>query len=312
MLGYLVRRLLGMVPVLFGTTFLIFAAVYALPGDPLAALAGEKQNLSPAVRAELTQRYHLDASLPAQYWHYLSGLFHGDFGEDLRGIDVADQIARAWPITVVLALTAWTIMAVAGIGLGMLAARRPGGIGDRLVLGITTLALGVPFFVLAYVLKIALGLELGWFPTSGVREGWPSSYLLPAACLAAFGVPELARLTRAGILENRYAEFVDTAIARGLSPTRIAVRHVLRASLIPVVSVLGLSLGGMLGGVVLIEGIFSIPGLGYTMFNAIDQQNGPVIVGIGSLLVLVFLAINLLVDLTYGVLDPRVSLERRG
>ncbi|WP_159618405.1 ABC transporter permease [Ruania rhizosphaerae] len=312
MLGYIVRRLLASVPVLLGTTFLIFVAVYALPGDPITALAGEDQTISPAVRRELTERYGLDDPLLVQYVNYLTGLFVGDFGVDFRGVEVSYVIARAWPTTVLLALTAWVLMAVFGIGLGAIAGLRPGGVVDGAVLAATTVLIGIPFFVVAYVGQIVFGLEFGWFPTSGTRDGWPLSYVLPAASLAIFGVPELARLTRASILENRYADYVHAAVAKGLSPMRIAVRHVLRTSLIPVVSMLGLSLGGLLGGAVLVEGIFNVPGLGYAIFTAIGQQNGPVVVGIGSLVVLVFLGVNLLVDLMYGVLDPRVSLDRRG
>jgi len=310
MLRYVLRRVVSMVPVLIGTTGLIFATVYALPGDPLDVIAGRDRTLSDSVRAELTARYHLDQSLPTRYWEYLTGLLRGDFGVDIRGTEVADLIGRAWPATLTLGLTAWVLMAVLGVGLGTLAGLRPGGAVDWFVLASTTLVLGIPYFVLAYVAQIVFGIWLGWLPTSGIRDGWPVSYLLPASCLAIFGVPELARLTRAAVLENSAAAFVDTAIAQGLSPARIAVRHVLRTSLVPVVSVLGYSLGLLLGGTVLIEGIFNIPGLGYTMYNAISQQNSPVVVGVGTVLVLVFLVVNLLVDLLYGLLDPRVSLDR--
>ncbi|MEV0614627.1 ABC transporter permease [Nonomuraea sp. NPDC050404] len=311
MLGYLVRRLAGMVPILIGTTFLIFAAVYALPGDPILALAGPDQVVSESMRAELSARYGLDQPLLMQYWNYLSGLFVGDFGIDLRGVEVSTLISRAWPYTVVLGLTAWAIMAVAGVALGTLAGMRAGGPADWTVLGTTTLLVGVPYFVVAYVSQIVFGLQLGWLPTSGVRAGWPISYLLPATCMAMLAIPELARLTRTSIAENRSADYVSTAVAKGLSRRRVALRHVLRNSLVPVVSVLGLSLGGLLGGSVLTEGIFNIPGLGHLMFTAINQHNGPVIVGVGTLLVLVFLAVNLIIDLLYGLLDPRISLARQ-
>jgi oligopeptide transport system permease protein len=187
---------------------------------------------------------------------------------------------------------------------------RRGGVFDWSVLAMTTAIVGVPYFVVAYVLQIVVGVQLGWLPSSGVREGWPTSYLLPASCLALFGVPELARLTRASIIENRHADFVDTAIAKGLRPRVILVRHILRTSLVPVVSVLGLALGFLMSGAILVEGIFNVPGLGFTLFTGIRQQNGPVVVGISTLMVFIFLAINLLVDVVSGLLDPRISLVR--
>lgn len=310
MIGYLVRRVGSMVPVLLGTTMLIFAAVYALPGDPIRALAGPTQVVSPAVEAALRERYHLDDPLWVQYLHYLTGLLRGDLGIDLHGQEVSDLVVRSWPYTVQLGLTAWAITAVVGVTLGTLAGMRRGGVVDWAVLTTTTIVIGIPYFVLAYVGQIVFGVELGWLPASGVREGWPLSYVLPASMLALFGIPELARLTRASIIENRYADHVDTAIARGLPHRMVVVRHILRNSLVPVVSVLGLSLGYMLSGTVLIEGIFNIPGLGFVVFNGISQQNGPVVVGISTLLVLVYLVVNLFVDLVYGVLDPRISLDR--
>lgn len=311
MLGYVLRRVLSMVPILLGTTFLIFLAVYALPGDPIRALAGPTRVISPSVEAALREQYHLDEPLWEQYWHYLSGALRGDFGIDLRGAEVSDLISRSWPYTLQLGLTAWALSAVIGITLGTLAGMRSGGLIDWFVLSATTLIVGVPYFVLAYVAQIVVGVNLGWLPASGVRDGWPASYILPALALAMFGVPELARLTRASILANRSADFVDTAVSKGLRPRVITVRHILRNSLIPTVSMLGLSLGYMLSGTVLIEGIFNIPGLGFVVFNGIIQQNGPVVVGVSTLLVLVFLVINLLVDLTYGLLDPRISLARQ-
>jgi ABC-type dipeptide/oligopeptide/nickel transport system permease component len=310
MAGYVIRRLVGMVPVVLGTTLLIFAAVYALPGDPVKALAGPGRVLSPSVEDALRERFHLDQPLWAQYGHYLGGLVRGDLGIDLQGHEVSALVARAWPYTLQLGLTAWAIMAVTGIALGTFAGMRQGGAVDWIVLTGTTVVVGLPYFVIAYVAQILLGVNLGWFPTSGVREGWPASYLLPAV-LALFGIPELVRLTRASIIENRYADYVDTAIAKGLPQRTIVIRHILRNSLVPVVSVLGLSLGYMVSGTVLIEGIFNIPGLGYVVFNGISQQNGPVVVGVCSLLVLVYLFINLLVDIVYGLLDPRISLAGR-
>jgi ABC-type dipeptide/oligopeptide/nickel transport system permease component len=201
------------------------------------------------------------------------------------------------------------IEAVVGVALGCLAALKAGRAADLAVLGGSSLVLGVPYFITAYVAQVWLGVKLGWFPVSGVDDGWPLSYLVPAVCLALLGVPEIARLTRASILENLGADFVDTATAKGLGRTRVLLRHVLRTSLIPVVSMLGTNLGYLLSGTILIEGIFNLPGLGYQVFQGVQQHDGPTVVGISTLLVLVFLLVNLVVDLLYGVLDPRIRLD---
>ena len=307
---FILRRVLGMVPLLVGATFVIFAAVFALPGDPVRAIAGPTTEISPSTRAAITEEYHLDDPLLTQYWYYVTGVVRGDLGVDLRGREVIAQVEAAWPITLRLGLTAWVLLAVVGVGLGTLAAMRRGGFFDWAVLGMTTVIVGVPYFVVAYVLQIVVGVELQWLPSSGVRDGWPAGYLLPAICLALFGIPELSRLTRGSIIDNQHADFVDTAVAKGLRPRVVMVRHVLRNSLVPVVSVLGLSLGFLMSGAILVEGIFNVPGLGYSLFNGIRQQNGPVVVGISTLMVFLFLVINLLVDLVCGLLDPRIRLVR--
>lgn len=309
MIRYIARRIALMVPVVLGTTFILYAAVYALPGDPVQALVGPNQEPSASFEREITERYHLDQPLVVQYWYYMTGLLRGDLGVDLNGVPVSEITATSWPVTLKLALTTWVIEAVFGVLLGTWAAVRRGRAADMLVLGGTTLILGIPYFVTAYVAQIVLGVKLGWLPVAGTEDGWPISYALPAVMLALIGIPTAARLTRASVLENLDADYVDTAIAKGLSPRVVVARHVLRNSLIPVVSLLGLSLGYLLSGTVLIEGIFNLPGLGYQIFQGIQLHNAPVVVGISTLLVLVFLVVNLVVDILYGVLDPRIRLE---
>ncbi|WP_255948047.1 ABC transporter permease [Streptomyces odontomachi] len=309
MARFLIRRLLTMVPVVLGTTFVIYATVYALPGDPVQALAGPDRAVSPAAAAAIRAHYQLGDPFLVQYGHYLLGLLHGDFGIDFNDTPVSSIIAAGWPVTVRLALMTWVLQALIGVGLGVLAAVRAGRALDFVVLGGSTLVLAVPYFITAYVAQIVLGDRLGWFPVSGVDAGWPRSYLVPALCLALLGIPEVARLTRTGVLENRHAEFVDTAVAKGMGQARVLVRHVLRTALIPVVSLLGLTLGTLLSGTILIEGIFNLPGLGFQTFQGIQQHNGPVVVGISTLLVLTFLFINLIVDVLYVVIDPRIRLD---
>lgn len=305
---YILRRIGAMIPVLLGTTFLIFLAVYALPGDPVQAIAGPGQPIPAAVAAAIRAKYHLDDPLILQYLQYMRRLLTGDFGTDLNGQSVGAVIAASWPVTMKLALTAWVAGGVIGVLLGTLSGIRSGGVVDTSTLAVTTILLGVPYFVIAYVAKVVFAVKWGILPPSGVSDGWPRSYILPGAVLAVFLIPEIARLTRASVMDNLSSDFVDTAVAKGLDRSTVVVRHVLRTSLVPVASVLGLSLGYLLSGSVLIEGIFNMPGLGFAIFRGIAQHNGATVVGIGTLMIMVFLVLNLLVDLLYGALDPRIRL----
>jgi oligopeptide transport system permease protein len=306
---YIARRLLQMVPVLFGTTFLIYAMVFALPGDPIRALAGEKP-LPESVYNALRERYNLDDPLAVQYGKYMVGvLFRGDFGETFQGQEVSELMVEGWQVTAQLAITAWFFLLIAGIGLGVLAGLRKGRIIDTLVLTGTTVVLAVPTFVVGYSAQQLLGLELGWFPTAGTDDGWPVSYLLPGMVLGSFGLAYVARLTRTSLVENLRADYVRTATAKGLSRTRVIVRHTLRNSLIPVVTYLGVHLGELMAGAIVTEGIFNLPGIGQQVFIAIQLKEGSTVVGITTFLVLVFVLANLIVDLLYGVLDPRIRYE---
>ncbi|MEU8109082.1 ABC transporter permease [Nonomuraea muscovyensis] len=306
---YALRRLFMAVPVLLGTTFIIHLAVYALPGDPIQALAGPNRVLTPSVEQALREQHNLDEPLLVQYGLYLAGLLTGDMGMSLTGRPVSEVVAAGWPVTFQLGVTAWLFMAAIGVLLGTFAGMRRGKLADAAVLGGTTVIMGVPFFVVAYVAQIVLGVNLGWLPVSGTEAGWPLAYVLPGLVLALYGLPQVARLTRTSVLDNLGADHVGTATAKGLTRRAVMVRHVLRNSLVPVVSLLGVSLGYLLSGTVLIEGIFNLPGLGYQIFTAIPQHDGPVVVGVGTLLVLVFLLVNLMVDLLYGILDPRIRLD---
>ncbi|MEV5708365.1 ABC transporter permease [Actinoallomurus sp. NPDC052274] len=305
---FVLRRLLQMVPVLIGTTFLIYVAVFALPGDPIRALGGDKP-MPPSVYEALRHHYHLDEPLITQYGRYLLGIVRGDFGETLNGQSVAGLMATGWTVTVQLALTAWIFELVVGIGLGVLAGLRKGGIIDSLVLSGTTFVIAIPAFVLAYSAQLIFGLKLGWFPTAGTDDGWPYSYLLPGMILGSLSLAYIARLTRTSLVENTRADYVRTARAKGLPRRRVIVRHTLRNSLIPVVTYLGVDLGNLLAGAIVIEGIFNLPGIGQQIFQAVQIKDGPTVVGISTFLVLIFLLANLVVDILYGALDPRIRYE---
>jgi ABC-type dipeptide/oligopeptide/nickel transport system permease component len=304
---YIARRLLQAIPVFLGTTFLIFALVFAIPGDPIRALSGDKP-VSPSVYAELQDRYNLDDPFLVQYGKYMGGLAKGDFGQSFRGRDVTDIMAERFPVTIKLALFAFGFEVLIGILAGVLAGLRRGSFMDNLVLITTTLVVSIPVFVLGFTAQIMLGVKLGWFPIAGLNEGW-KSYLLPGLVLASLSLAYVARLTRTSLVENLRSDYIRTAVAKGLPRTRVVGRHALRNSLIPVVTYLGIDLGALMAGAIVTEGIFNIPGVGQQVFVSIRAQEGPVVIGITTALVLVFIVANLLVDVLYGVLDPRIRYE---
>jgi ABC-type dipeptide/oligopeptide/nickel transport system permease component len=244
-----------------------------------------------------------------QYGKYVWGLLHGDLGQDFNGNNVSTLMSQRWPVTISLALTAWVIEVIFGIVLGIIAALRRGRWLDHTVLVFTIAVISVPIFVLGYTAQLLLGVKTHILPVSGVADGWPVSYILPAVILAAFGLASVARLTRTSVLENLRADYVRTAVAKGLSTPRIIVRHVLRNSLIAAVTYLAIDLGYLLGGTVIIEGILNLPGVGQLLFTSIQTHEGAVVVGVSTALVLIFLLANLIVDLLYGVLDPRIRYE---
>jgi peptide/nickel transport system permease protein/oligopeptide transport system permease protein len=297
-----------MVPVLIGTTLLIYLAVFALPGDPIRVLGGDKP-MSPAVYQALRHHYHLDEPLIVQYGKYLWALVHGDFGQTLSGQPVSDVMSTGWSITARLAITAWIFELAAGMALGVWAGLRKGGVVDTIVLSGTTLVIAIPSFVLASSAQLVLGLKLGWFPTAGPDDGWPYSYLLPGIVLGSLNLAYIARLTRTSLVENSRSDYVRTAVAKGLTRRRVLVRHTLRNSLIPVVTFLGVDIGSLMAGAIVIEGIFNLPGIGQAVFLAIQIKDGPTVVGIVTFLVMIYLFANLVVDVLYGVLDPRIRYE---
>lgn len=304
---YVLRRLLYTIPVLIGASFFIFAMVFALPGDPIRALAGDRP-FPPAVAAALREEYNLDDPLLVQYGKYIWGLLQGDFGTAFNGREVADIIALRLPVTVQLAVVAIIFTAVLGLTAGILAGLRRNSFLDNAVLVSTTLAVGIPTFVLGFLTQYAFGLQLGWFPVAGVTQGW-YSFLLPGFVLAAISLGYVARLTRTSMVENLRDDYVRTAKAKGVRRSSIVGRHTLRNSLIPVVTFLGADFGALMGGAIITEGVFNVPGLGRAVFDAVRSQEGPVVVGIVSLFVFTYIFVNLAVDVVYALLDPRIRYE---
>lgn len=304
---YVIRRLLETIPVFFGATFLIFAMVFALPGDPLRRLSGDKP-LTPAVQRALQEEYNLNDSLPVQYGKYVAGLARADFGQTFRGRPVVDIMVEKFPVTARLALLAFGFEAILGMIAGLLAGLRKGSFIDNLVLVSTIVVVSIPVFVLGFVAQLVFGGELGWFPVAGIREGL-HSYLLPGMVLGSLSLCYIARLLRASLGENLRADYVRTATAKGLSRARVVGRHTLRNSLIPIVTFLGVDLGFLMGGAIVTETVFNIPGIGREVFLAVRGQEGPLVVGIVTAGVLIFMFANLFVDLLYGLLDPRIRYD---
>ncbi|GAA2116050.1 ABC transporter permease subunit [Streptomyces synnematoformans] len=301
---YVIRRLLQMIPVFIGTTFLIFFMVYAL-GDPVAAMFGDRAP-DPATAAQIRRDLNLDKPLWQQYVLYMGNIFTGDFGRAFNGQPVLDLMRNAWPITVRLALLAVLFEMVIGVALGVVSGLRRGRAVDTGVLFVTLVVISVPTFVTGYVLQYLLGVKWGWVKPAVSSEAPWNELVLPAVVLALVSLAYTTRLTRTSVAENARADYVRTAVAKGLPRRRITVRHLLRNSLIPVVTFLGIDIGNLMGGAIVTERIFNIQGVGYQLWQGVLRQNAPTVVGFVTVLVIVYLLANLLVDVLYAVLDPRI------
>ncbi|OMC45931.1 ABC transporter permease [Mycobacterium sp. IS-1264] len=302
---YIARRIAIMVPVFIGATLLIYGMVFLLPGDPVAAMAGDRP-LTPAVAAALRARYHLDDPFIVQYLRYLGGVLHGDLGRSFSGLPVSAVLAHAFPITIRLALIAVAVEAVLGVGFGVVAGLRQGGIFDATVLLTGLVIVAIPIFVLGFLAQFVFGVRLGIAPVTVGERATFARLLLPGIVLGSVSFAYVVRLTRSAVAANAHADHVRTATAKGLSRPRVVTVHILRNSLIPVVTFLGADLGSLMGGAVVTEGIFNIHGVGGVLFQAVTRQEAPTVVSIVTVLVLVYLVANLVVDLLYAALDPRI------
>jgi oligopeptide transport system permease protein len=302
---YIARRVAIMIPVFLGATLLIYAMVFLLPGDPIAALGGDRP-LSPAVAAQLRAQYHLNDPFLAQYWHYLDGIIHGDLGRAYSGLPVRTVLAQAFPVTIRLALIALGVEAVLGIGFGVVAGLRQGGIFDASVLITSLIVIAVPIFVLGFLAQFIFGVRLGVAAVTVGDQPTFARLLLPGVVLGSVSLAYVVRLTRSSVAANAHADHVRTATAAGLSRPRVVIVHILRNSLIPVVTFLGADLGALMGGAIVTEGIFNIHGVGGVLYQAVTRQEAPTVVSIVTVLVVIYLVTNLVVDLLYAALDPRI------
>jgi oligopeptide transport system permease protein len=305
---FVIRRLLQTVLTFFGATFIVYALMFSVASDPLQALAGERP-LNDSQRAQLTAQYHLDEPFLIQYGYYLKGLLTNDLGRTITGRPIADVLAEAWPRTIQLAGIAMAIVIVFGVTGGVVAGLWRGGAFDQSSLALTLVVIGTPVFVIGTVFQTVFGVQLGWFRPSYAPEIGIATYFLPAIVLGLLSLATTMRLTRSSVAENLRADYVRTANAKGLTWQRVVGVHVLRNSLIPVVTFLATELGLLMGGAMVTEGIFNIPGVGGRLFQGIRLEDGPLVVTIVSLLILIYLVTNLLVDLLYAVLDPRIRNE---
>jgi len=306
MLMYVIRRLLMLIPILLGVTLLTFAIVQVTPGDPVALMLGPAA--TPERVAAMRQQLGFDDPVLVQYGRYVWNALHGDLGRSVRGqTPVLGEILARFPSTVELTVAAMLLAVIGGVGAGVIAATsRRRGI-ETATMIVALVGLSLPSFWLAIILILVFGVNLRWVSVAG-GEGL-KNLILPAFCLALAPAAVLARLTRSSILEVIREDYVRTARAKGLGQRAVVLIHVLRNSLIPVVTVIGLQFAGMLGGAVFIENVFARPGIGRFAVNAIAARDYPQVQGVVLFTAAIYVLINLAVDLMYGWLDPRIRYD---
>lgn len=302
---YVAKRLLQTIPVFLGATLLLFAMLKLRPGDPILNLVGDKP-ISDELRQALTEQYALDDPMFLQWLHFIQGAVTFDFGETFSGQPISELIAQTFPVTVTLAVMALAIDAVLGIVIGTVAGLRRNGWFDSSMLIVSLLLLSIPIFVLGFVMQLVFGVKLDWAPATVGSDWSVSKLLLPAIVLAIANFAYTIRLTRTAVAENLSADHVRTARAKGMAERKVVVRHVLRNSLVPVVTYIGINLGALMAGAIITETIFNVPGIGNTAYTAIQRGETPTVVAIVTFMVMVYVLMSLVVDLLYAVLDPRI------
>jgi peptide/nickel transport system permease protein len=305
-LRFLVRRIVLTIPVLLGVATLVFSLIHLIPGDPVQSMLGD--GASPESVNELRSRLGLDRPLYVQYMSFLNGVAHGNLGTSLRTSEpVTAAIANRLPATFELAAAAMLVAVVIAIPLGVIAAAGAGTFVDHLATTLALVGISMPNFWLGPLLAIVFAVELGWLPVSG--RGSLAQLVLPAVTLGAPLAAVLARMTRASVIDELRELYVMAARARGVSKARAVLKHAFRNSLIPIVTVLGLQLGAVLTGAVITETIFAWPGVGRLLIQSIGFRDYPLVQGCILLIALTYVSMNLLTDLAYGFLDPRIRYE---
>ena len=306
MVRFLLRRLLLTIPVLLGVATLVFSLIHLVPGDPAQAMLGD--GASPRDIAELRTNLGLDRPLPSQYAAFLRGAITGDLGTSFRtGQPVTLMIAERMPATAELALAAMLVAVVLAIPLGIVAAVWKNTVADHAAMTFSLAGISIPNFWLGPLLAIVFAVELGWLPVSG--RGTLAHLVLPAVSLGLALSALLARMTRASLLEELGELYVRAARARGVSPTAAVLGHAMRNSLIPLVTIVALQFGAVLTGAVITETIFAWPGIGRLLIQSIGFRDYPMVQGCILLIAVTYVTVNLITDVIYGVLDPRIRLE---
>jgi len=331
MLRFVVRRLLLLVPILLGVSILIFAWIHALPGSPAESLLGERA--TPALVKAYKEKYGLDRSIPEQYAEYLSTVGKLDFGTSIATHrSVASELRERFPATIELTIAAMIVAVLLGIPLGVIAAKRYGTPVDHASLLVSLVGISTPIFFLALLLKYAFAVKLGWLPSVGridvkidarhptdfyvldaiIERDWSTlvdvlrHLVLPAIALGSIPLAVIARITRASVLDVQNEDYVRTARAKGIAPFAVDRRHVLRNAMLPISTVIGLQTGLLLSGAILTETVFEFPGMGSWLRDAIFNRDYPVLQGGILFLAIVFVVVNLLVDISYAIFNPRI------
>src|ERR671933_340973 len=331
MIRYLVRRLLLLVPILIGVSLLIFFWIRALPGSPAESLLGERA--TPALVKAYKHRYGLDQPVYRQYWDYLKTTAQGDLGVSVASRrKIVDEIRARFPATVELALASMLFAVLVGVPLGFVAAKRYGGVFDNLSLIGSLIGISIPIFFLAIILKYIFAIRLGWLPSVGrisvlidakhptnfyvldaiIEHDWSTLWdvlkhlVLPALALGSIPLAVVTRITRAAVLDVQNEDYVRTARAKGVAPHIVDRRHVLRNAMLPISTIIGLQTGLLLSGAVLTETVFAYPGMGSWLRDAIFNRDYPVLQGGILFLAVVFVMVNLIVDLSYALINPRI------
>jgi peptide/nickel transport system permease protein len=310
--GFVVQRLLLLIPVAVGVTIIVFFMVHLIPGDPAATILGI--HATPKAVALLHQQWGLNRPLASQYWLFLDRLLHGNLGQSIfYGGSVSSLILSHLPPTLWLLTYATLLTVLISVPLAVIAATRRDGVRDHVVRAVPLVGLGMPQFWLGFLLIYVFAISLRIFPVSGYGSGFTGhlrSMFLPSLTVALALTPVVIRSLRASMLDVLGADYITTAKSKGVSPRRLYLRHGLRNAVIPAVTVLAINIGFLIGATVIIEQIFAIPGIGQLMINAIFQRDFPVVQGVTLVFAIMVVLINLLADLSYAALDPRVSFER--
>ena len=306
MLGYTIKRILQVIPVLLIISFICFMMIRLVPGDPVANMLGvnaSKEAIA-AQRAELG----LDKPLLTQYGDFLVKALQGDLGKSITTRrPVIDEIAQRYPATLKLALGATVFAAVVGITFGVLSAVKQNKLTDNVIMVFSLLSVSTPSFFLALVMMLLFSIHLGWLPSMGLRT--PLHYVLPIITLGMQSVGLIARTTRSSMLEVLRQDYIRTSRSRGISQAVIVMRHAFKNARIPVVTVVGLRFGGLLAGSMLVEAVFSVPGIGRFMVDGVLKRDYPVVQGTVLVLATTFVLVNLAVDLIYALIDPRIKYD---